>query len=272
MNIDFLLGAIVSAVGVFLAELIGRSIRKAIKSQKFSLSKSPTIEIGDKQFELKGLPIEKKREFDLLSSTIIIQNPETGFPAGTGFIINEKNAITTFHVVQIAAENPEKFVNTKFAITGDIYHAKVVEVFMEQDIAIIEFDTPLPTGVSPLEIESGELTTGNKFRTFGYGGRDSIGLWAKGEIMGLMQDDQSQKRIQLSSSQIISGMSGAPIIDTQSQKVVGILTATSADREKSRPDTIAFATPINAAILKNVNLLAKSGTTKRAVDGGDSSH
>jgi hypothetical protein len=77
----------------------------------------------------------------------------------------------------------------------------------------------------PLKLGEYAPGTGITFRSFGYPPRMDpyVGLWITGTVNGFDQVSSNLKRLWLLSSEISPGSSGAPVLDDQSETVIGII-------------------------------------------------
>ncbi len=188
-----------------------------------------------------------------LEASVIQIRDDNGAIHGTGFLIDANIAVTCAHVVEAAGAAPGKTLTIVFALTSACCPAEVLadawRPVKEDDIAILRLQGELPTGVTPAILRpSSENTAGHPFRAFGYSPLgDFQGVWAEGKILGPIIDSQGTTMLQLDSQQVAQGMSGAPVLDTKDDRVVGMVTATyySSDRNSKFRDA-AFATPIEA--------------------------
>ncbi|MCQ3974870.1 MAG: hypothetical protein DPW09_15625 [Anaerolineae bacterium] len=204
---------------------------------------------------------------DLKRCVIQIRNAR-GLVCGTGFIINANTAVTCAHVVKAAGEAPGKWMTIAFALTGHTCPAEVLADAWHpadgNDIAILHFQGQLPAGVTPAILGPNGDTAGHPFRAFGYPEvGDMQGIWAEGKILGSITDSQGMMMLQLRSQEIKKGMSGAPVLDTQGDRVVGMVTATYNPDETLKFRDTAFATPIEAIakIWPSLRLVPSSPST-----------
>ena len=111
------------------------------------------------------------------------------------------------------------------------------------DVAILKLDGPLPEGVSPLPLGSSVGSINHAFQTFGFPAPSpEEGIWGDGHILNETLQ-QGSRVLQISSPQVTRGFSGAPVLDTVSHRVVGMVTAISAPDEHGRMAETAFITP-----------------------------
>lgn len=170
---------------------------------------------------------------------------------GTGFIVDADTAFTCAHVIEAADAGPGKSVTIAFALTGDVCTAEVLPTPWsppdEDDIAVLRFSRPLPEGVTPATLGASEETQAHPFSAFGYPPvGDLEGVWADGKIIGPVTDVRGAPGLQLRSQEIQQGMSGAPVLDTDNDRVIGMLTETYIPDETGKFRDAAFATPMEA--------------------------
>jgi len=172
---------------------------------------------------------------DLTRSIVRILAPD-GSIAGTGFIVHQDGLIATCsHVVQSqesqARGDPRpEYVDVVLHATGDRLRAgvepKCWRGILAEDVAILRLQGPLPEEVEPLPLGSSRHSRGHNFSSWGYRLADVFpgGLAAEGKIQARTLY-RNQAALQLLSSQIDRGMSGAPLWDVQGRCVVGMINA-----------------------------------------------
>ncbi|HTS10409.1 MAG TPA: trypsin-like peptidase domain-containing protein [Candidatus Eisenbacteria bacterium] len=178
----------------------------------------------------------------------------SGTTAGTGFLVanrSEKTLIATCsHVVQGEAlqrrgdERPET-VQVAFGVNGAVASAAVAwwSPADKADVAILSLDRVPPPEATPLSLGSDVGINGHDFESRGYrlSQQFDAGLETVGKIHGLVTH-QGNIVLQIGSSQIDHGMSGAPIWDVRRQRVVGMVNSFWAT-DSHRDADLAFATP-----------------------------
>jgi hypothetical protein len=169
---------------------------------------------------------------------------------GTGFIIDHNIAITCTHVIAAAGAKPGESLTVTFSLTGESSLADVLNDSWlpsdEEDIAILRIHKDLPQGVQPAFLGPSSATAGHTFLSFGFPQIGNFqGLWAEGKILGPITDDNNISMLQLRSQEIKEGMSGGPVLDTDENRIVGIVNATYYPQdETSKFHEAAFSTPI----------------------------
>jgi hypothetical protein len=169
---------------------------------------------------------------DLTAGIVRILNSE-GLTSGTGFVVSDEGLIATCsHVVQ--SEDSQQrgdprpdHVDVIFHATGDCRRAIVEPGWWRahdvEDVAILRLEGILPEDATPLPLGSSQHSKGHPFSSRGYRLAEYFpeGLEAEGKIQGYTSY-RDQPVLQLLTNQIDQGMSGAPIWDVKSRRVVGI--------------------------------------------------
>jgi Trypsin-like peptidase domain/WD domain, G-beta repeat len=189
---------------------------------------------------------------DLIRSIVRILDP-AGKTCGTGFVITSDGLIATCsHVVQgcdsqkRGEPRPGK-VNVIFRITGEPGVALVEGDWWRpceaEDVAILRVVGDLPGQVKPLPLGSSEGTDRHEFDTFGFPRSNPVqGLWGDGHILKETKLPVVPV-LQLSSTQVTRGFSGAPVLDRLRKRVVGMVTSITKPDEYGRLPETAFITP-----------------------------
>jgi hypothetical protein len=198
---------------------------------------------------------------DLKKCTVAIQEPKNNKVLGTGVIVTYDGLIVTcYHVVGNIKKKiiDYKTVDIYFpAISGSKGNANVIEEYCHPslDIALLQLEQKLPTETTITEL--GEIIHyEHKFQSFGFRKANVFqGLYAAGQIRGrvnskVKEDDLSSKSlIQLSSSEIEPGMSGAPVLDLETNRVIGIIYEYWRIADKDSNDrNLSFAIPVEYII------------------------
>jgi hypothetical protein len=210
-----------------------------------------------------------------LKTCIVQIRDVNGTVHGTGFIVDVDTAVTCAHVVEAAGAGPGASVTIAFSLTGDTCIAEVLAAAWRpvngDDIAILRLQGILPPGLKPAILGPSDNTADHSFRAFGYPEvGDMQGVWAKGDILGPITDSQGRKMLQLRAQEIAQGMSGAPVLDTDDDRVVGMVTATYYPPESTpKLRDAAFATPIEAIVQvwPSLELVPLSQTQRRHIVG-----
>jgi hypothetical protein len=164
--------------------------------------------------------------------------------------------LTCAHVITQAGAVPGDTVRVVFAAPQSAGHnqprakALVLPDFWREpggdDVAILELlIEQLPQNVFPALMSAAAQSQGNSFAAFGYPhvSTDIKGFPANGKILGDAPRAQGSSYLALRSQEIEQGMSGAPVLDTDIDRVVGLITRkTSTDSGTFRD--AGMATPI----------------------------
>jgi hypothetical protein len=96
------------------------------------------------------------------------------------------------------------------------------------DVAILSLQpegAPLPEGVRPARLGSTRACEGHRMRALGFpplgGGYDVA--WAEGELRGVVPHPRKRPMLQMDARPIREGMSGAPVLDLETGRVVGMV-------------------------------------------------
>lgn len=168
--------------------------------------------------------------FELTEGIVRILKPD-GTTAGTGFVVSDAGLIATCaHVVQSAGAGPGDTVRLRFHAADEEREVTVEQRWWSdldaKDAAILQTEGMLPEGVTSLPLGSSRDSRGHPFRSRGYRLAEHFpgGLEAEGMIQGKIAYGH-QDALQLLTSQIDNGMSGAPLWDEKSRRVVGMVNA-----------------------------------------------
>lgn len=170
-------------------------------------------------------------------------------PAGTGFIVStatENLIVTCAHV--LGEPKPEQ-VTIVLQATGEPREAKVIDQWWRskdaEDIAILQVIGGLPKGVQPLLLGNAKGTRGHTIHTFGFPEVGEVnGVLGLGTVLGLGAKTQAgQPLLQIRSSEITSGFSGAPLYDEAQQQVIGMVIIVARPDISGKLGETAFAIP-----------------------------
>jgi hypothetical protein len=178
-----------------------------------------------------------------------------GTTVGTGFVVADHLAVTCAHVVQAAGSACGQPISIEFYSNGK---KDTVQVLHEgwsppanNDMALLRLNN-LPEGVTPVVMGSATRCQGHPYFSFGFAklaGYDNRPV--NGIIDGLVSVRDSLKRdmLQLQGEAIDQGLSGAPVLDTKTGRVIGMVSEYQ-DNEQTRfawsttADTLALALSI----------------------------
>jgi hypothetical protein len=157
---------------------------------------------------------------------------DTGQTWGTGFLVTETLAVTCAHVVKACGAGPGGRVRVVFHRGGAARQAEVRRDGWREvdgdDVAILSLQlegAPLPEGVRPARLGSTRACGGHRMRALGFpplnGGYDVA--WAEGELRGVVPHPRKRPMLQMDAWPIREGMSGAPVLDLETGRVVGMV-------------------------------------------------
>lgn len=176
-----------------------------------------------------------------------------GFLAGNG---GSNSVVTCAHVVANAGARPGDSVRLVFHHDGQyVYTARVLEDGWrepeKEDVAVLELEAQgepprLPGGVSRVALGSSAYTSGRTLNTFGFPAATPVeGQHGSCLVIGRTEVNGCEV-IQLRSKEVSYGFSGAPVWDSTSGLVVGMVTGivpSGVDEGRPAQET-AFITPI----------------------------
>jgi len=201
---------------------------------------------------------------DLHQSVIRILNDQ-GQTLGAGFVISDHLAVTCAHVVQAVGSDAGQTVHIQFFANDCRQTALVLSAGWSprnaDDLAFLQLEH-LPQGIVPVVFGYSEKCNEHSYLSFGFAksaGYDN--RWASGTLLGIVYiaDRHKQSMLQLKGNEIQGGMSGAPILDTKTDRVVGMVSeyAYDHDPDHNYSRRIAWATTsdtlhrLSSAILGN---------------------
>jgi len=185
---------------------------------------------------------------DLTTGIVRILTPD-GSTAGTGFIVSDDGLIATCaHVVEACGAGPGDTVRIVFHATDEEREARIEPDWWRdpdaEDVSILRLKRPLPEEVTPLPLGSSGGTSGHPFKTFGFPAVKGVeGMWGYGTI-GDPTTEAGRPVLQLTgTTEVTPGFSGAPVLDTVTRRVVGMVTAITVPDRYGRLAETAFITP-----------------------------
>ena len=192
-----------------------------------------------------------------IADGVVLVLTSQGSVAGTGFVVSDTLLVTCSHVVQQCDAQDRNDPRTEtvrviFHATGDTRdrrvsaEAAVVDEWWrgceQEDIAFLRVNR-LPDGVVILAIGSADGVDRDQIHTFGYPEAGQVeGLGGEGRVVQNVKES-GRPLLQLSSSEITSGFSGAPLWDRQKRRVIGVVTSILPSDRYGKLGETAFATP-----------------------------
>ncbi len=143
---------------------------------------------------------------------------------GTGFVLAKDLIVTCAHVVGSASAKPSVVfygTRTKVPVTvlPDLWCSEE-----QGDIAVLQCTGGVPENVESLFLGRSCGTDGHSCRALGYPDLPAVqGVRGEGTIRGPVLDRWGARKLQVSSKEITSGFSGAPLLDETTQRVVGMI-------------------------------------------------
>ncbi|NWG06848.1 MAG: SUMF1/EgtB/PvdO family nonheme iron enzyme [Chloroflexi bacterium] len=166
-----------------------------------------------------------------------------GATKGTGFLVSDRLVVTCAHVIQTS----DGTVQVQFVGQDKMISARVLPEYYRDpdhgDIAFLLLEST-PENIIPLPLgDSRHSLSGSPFRAFGYPVIGNImGIHARGEILGKVAEND-QVLLQLRSSELNLGHSGAPVWDEKRNVVVGMVVSVFKTDASGKLRDTAFAIP-----------------------------
>ncbi len=202
---------------------------------------------------------------------------QKGEIAGTGFVISEDGRIATCaHVIRNVFDGkpPRDLIDREVTVyfpqarpPYEKQHTAVISACFPQhddDVVLLKLKNASPLAPGKYaRIYPAEKSDGNDFSSYGYRRLDKYQAgYATGKIKGAIEapDDESWQAepLQLSSSEIDKGMSGAAVLDMELNVVVGIVSQTWYANGNGKDRDTAFG--VNAHVLTLPPLLIEAYT------------
>ena len=178
-----------------------------------------------------------------------VRDPETGETLGTCFPVGHGMMVTCYHVVGDPATHAlaHRDVSVVWPVLEHVASGHVAGdgCLPDTDLALLVLDT-FPD-IEPFTVERDNVQ-GVQYATFGYRRHEiAAGLYGRGRIEGLVsvhQDRQPPPRrlYQIRTSDVGTGMSGAPLLQIPGGRVVGVLSEYW-DSDGHHDAQLAFAVP-----------------------------
>src|SRR6266700_7600778 len=114
-----------------------------------------------------------------------------------------------------------------------------------EDVAVLRVVGDLPEQVQPFLLGEAAGTRGHTIHTFGFPQVGEVeGILGTGEVLGLgAKTKAGQPLLQIRSSEITAGFSGAPLWDELRQRVIGMVVIVAKPDASGKLSETAFATP-----------------------------
>lgn len=165
---------------------------------------------------------------DLERSVIRILNAQHK-TVGTGFLVADRLAVTCAHVIQAAGSASDQPIRIQFYTIENIQTAQVLTAGWSlpnaDDVAFVQLDHS-PEGVVPVVLGSAKQYKGHPYHTFGFAslaGYDNRQVNDTLDGIVSVRDKHKHSMLQLKGEEIDQGLSGSPILDTQTDRVVGMI-------------------------------------------------
>ena len=173
---------------------------------------------------------------------------ESGQTVGTGFLVTENLVVTCTHVVEYADRTLSGEIRLFFLHSNQQLIASVEHAYRrssnQEDVSFLRLITPLPSGVQPLLLGNSKNLRGTEISSHGFPENYPIkGIRGIGTIDGNTESESGFPLVQVSSSQMTSGFSGAPIINHMTGRAVGMVIEINCPDQYSRGRDTAFAVP-----------------------------
>lgn len=227
---------------------------------------------------IKNVKLQNLRDFTvqirrLVDSTIV----------GTGIAVSlDGKIVTCSHVVRAAGidlsleEVSDEEVEVYFPQANNenekIYRAYVASRFTQydDDVVLLKIKSnTVPLGIEQIAVlGSAESSAGHTFRSYGYRLLDDYNAgFADGMIQGRIEKPKGFKLlsepVQLMSNQINHGMSGAAILDTEANLVVGIVSGTWYPDASTKDRDTAWGVDAQILTISPFDILIKNSSLDR---------
>ncbi len=195
---------------------------------------------------------------DLEQSVIRILNDQDQ-TVGTGFVVADRLAVTCAHVVLAAGHNYDQPIRIQYYRNED---KQIVHVLKEgwsppsaDDVAFLQFET-LPEGIVPVVLGSAQHCKGHPYQAFGFASLVAYDTRPVSDTLdgvASVRDKSKQPMLQLKGEEIDRGLSGSPVLDAKTDRVVGLISEYK-DNERTR---LAWATTSDTliALAEKANLV-----------------
>lgn len=200
----------------------------------------------------------------------------SGTTTGSGFVVAPQGLVVTCaHVVNHAlgrpsetAKGPAEAVTVHFLHGGERVRASVIawSPMKERDVAVLRLDGELPEGVTPLFLGSAALAKDKTLHTFGFPDANPVeGLAAQCEVVG-ETSFSGFPVLQVCSSEVTQGFSGAPAWDETLRVALGMVTRITAPDRQGRLSETTLLIPTESIRAICPDLRLPVGKPYRALD------
>jgi len=173
---------------------------------------------------------------DLEACVVRVENAR-GRTIGTGFLVRPDLVVTCVHVVEAAGACPGKRVRLAFHVGGEPAEAEVLPKGWqpEKDVAFLRVVGVLPEGTHPATLGPAHGSNGHPYQALGYpADGPALARWPQAKIGGLVPVQGWPIRLlQVQGPEVDRGLSGAPVLDIVTGRVVGMITRY---RDMRRPE------------------------------------
>lgn len=177
----------------------------------------------------------------------------SGNVAGTGFIVSADGVVATCsHVIQLVdSQKRNEPLPDEIVVVLPLNNGKRFAHLLPQswrpwnkgDIAFLKLEGDLPKSVHPITLGATVNISDHPIQTFGYPTVGEVeGLTGSGAILGETKE-AGQRLLQISSSEITQGFSGAPIWDKTYRYAIGMVVSIASEDVHGRLNDIAFGVP-----------------------------
>ncbi|MCL4868898.1 MAG: SUMF1/EgtB/PvdO family nonheme iron enzyme [Anaerolineae bacterium] len=192
---------------------------------------------------------------DSLNGIVAILAQDDKKTIGTGFVAASQRAEETFiftcaHVLQKNgyAFTEGEAVPVRFQANGQELTAYLAKAYSKpdtaEDVAVLFLTDPLPEGVEKLPLVAAAACQHQVTQAYGYP-QGTHGQRGKGEILGLIPDPTNpspHQVVQLRSSEITNGYSGAPVWSFDWERVLGMVRSGPKPDRLGRQGEVTYAT------------------------------
>ena len=219
----------------------------------------------------EGVGLQRVRDF-----TVQIRRPDTGEIVGTGVVVAaDGRVVTCAHVIEAALGVPAREARDR--VVGVFFPrlahreqertATIIGIFPDHDDDVVLLKIVGAITLTPRQVAilgTAEESEGHPFQSYGYRRLDDRPSgWAEGTIQGLVEAPErgtfQSEPIQLSSSQINRGMSGAAVLDKERNLVIGLVSDTWFPDPSTKDRDTAWAVDARVLSLAPLNVPLRDG-------------